>query len=140
MKNIALILIICLTAALAVPALAGNAAEQEAPESMYNLPVSLAHVAGLDGADIENAVIAAFLIDCEDGPHPVELSPEQEKAVRRMALSTQVTEKVNDSGLTGGMTSYVFLSPDGEYLGSFEIYEGLLLLGDGMYRVSEPGL
>lgn len=140
MKNIAIILIICLTAAIAVPALAGSGAEQEALVSMYSLPVSLASVSGLEDADIENAVIRAWFMDCEDGPHPVELTSEREEEIRAMALSAMVTEKVNNMGLTGGMTSYSFLSPEGDYLGSFEIYEGLLLLGDGMYRVSEPGL
>ena len=84
-----------------------------------------------DGLD--TAVITAYITDCETGPAPAELSPEEAEWVRFIAMNCRVMEKVNDISVTGGTWIYSFETPGGKHLLSVEMYRGLIVGSDGMY-------
>lgn len=84
-----------------------------------------------DGLD--TAVITASKTDCESGPEPVEITPEEAESIRRMAIYGMVTEKANDTSVTGNTWVYSFVTPAGKYLLSIEMYQGLIVSSDGMY-------
>ena len=95
-------------------------------------PIPVAEFLGLDRDAIRDAQIRAYLIDCEAGPIEVESVDER---VRDIVLSGMVTGKVNATMVTGGTTSIGFYDGDDNCLGSFELYQGLLVANDGMYRI-----
>ena len=83
---------------------------------------------------LDTAVITGYSIDCEAGPSPVEMTPEEVEEIRRLAVSGVVTEKASDESVTGGTWVYSFESPDGKHLLSIEMYKGLIVAVDGMYH------
>ena len=83
---------------------------------------------------LETAVITGYSIDCEAGPSPVEMSPEEIEDIRLLAVSGVVTDKANDESVTGGTWVYSFETPEGEHLLSIEMYKGLIVAVDGMYH------
>lgn len=85
-----------------------------------------------DGLD--TAVITAYTTDCETGTSPAELSQEEEERIRRIAMNGQITEKADDTSVTGGTWIYSFETPGGKHLLSLEMYRGLIVGNDGMYR------
>ena len=84
-----------------------------------------------DGLD--TAVITAYITDCETGPEPVELSPEETEWARFIAMYGRIMEKINDTSVTGGTWIYSFETPGGKHLLSIEMYHGLIVGNDGMY-------
>lgn len=85
---------------------------------------------------LETAVIRGWMTDCEEGPIPVEISAEEAESIRRLAIGGVVTRKANDLCVTAGTWLYTFSTPEGQYLLSVELYEGLLVSNDGMYTFS----
>ena len=84
-----------------------------------------------DGLD--TAVITAYFTDCETGPEPAEISPEEAEWVRCIAMNSRVLEKADDTSVTGGTWIYSFETPGGKHLLSIEMYRGLIVGSDGMY-------
>ncbi len=84
-----------------------------------------------DGLD--TAVITAYFTDCETGPEPAEISPEEAEWVRCIAMNSRVMEKADDTSVTGGTWIYSFETPGGKHLLSIEMYRGLIVGSDGMY-------
>ena len=95
-------------------------------------PVPVAEFLGLDPEAIRNAQIREYIIDCEAGPIEAESVDE---SVRDIVLNGMVTGKVNATMVTGGTASIGFYDEDDNYLGGFELYQGLLVTRDGMYRI-----
>ena len=85
-----------------------------------------------DGLD--TAVITAYITDCETGPAPAELSPEETEWIRSVAMNGLVTEKASDASVTGGTWIYSFETPGGKHLLSVEMYRGMIAGSDGMYN------
>jgi hypothetical protein len=84
-----------------------------------------------DGLD--TAVITAYFTDCETGPEPAEISPEEAEWVRCIAMNSRIMEKADDTSVTGGTWIYSFETPGGKHLLSIEMYRGLIVGSDGMY-------
>ena len=85
---------------------------------------------------LETANIACYKNDCEEGPSEVEMTEEEKENIRLLAMDGVVTDKANDTSVTGGTWSYVFTSPEGQYLLSIEMYKGWIVGADGMYNYS----
>ena len=49
-------------------------------------------------------------------------------------MNGQITEKADDTSVTGGTWIYSFETPGGKHLLSLEMYRGLIVGNDGMYR------
>jgi len=103
-------------------------------DGTVEIPVwQFCHAESAEGLD--TAVITCALMDCEVGPIPCQdVTEEQLEAVRRLAMYGVVTDRANDMMVTGGTVSYSFLTPEGEYLMSVELYEGWMVGPDGMYN------
>ena len=84
-----------------------------------------------DGLD--TAVITAYTVDCEEGPAPAEITPEEAENIRQLAMNGTVTGKVSDEMVTGGTWIYTFETPKGTHLLSIEMYKGRIVGSDGMY-------
>ena len=84
-----------------------------------------------DGLD--TAVITAYFTDCETGPEPAEISPEEAEWVRCIAMNSRIMGKADDTSVTGGTWIYSFETPGGKHLLSIEMYRGLIVGSDGMY-------
>ena len=95
-------------------------------------PIPAAEFLGLDRETVRSARMKAYIIDCEAGPREVESVDE---SLREIVLSGMVTGKANATMVTGGTTSIGFYDEDDNYLGGFELYRGLLVMSDGMYRI-----
>ena len=85
---------------------------------------------------LETAVITCSRVSCEEGPIPQEFTPEEAEEIRSLAINGTVTGKANDMCVTGGTWLYTFETPEGEYLLSIELFQGLLVGNDGMYNFS----
>ena len=85
---------------------------------------------------LETAVIRVYMSDCEEGLIPVDATDEETEEIRDLAINGFITGKVNDMCTTGGTWVYTFESPEGKYLLSVELYEGLMVSSDGMYSFS----
>lgn len=85
-----------------------------------------------DGLD--TAVITAYTVDCESGPEPTEIAPEEAEQIRSLAMNGVVTEKASDEMVTGGTWIYSFETPGGKHLLSIEMYKGWIVGSDGMYK------
>lgn len=95
-------------------------------------PIPAAELLGLDPEAVRDAEIRAYYVDCEEGL--VELGTADE-SVREIVLRGVVTGKASASSVTGGTTAVLFYGEDGKCLGGFEIFDGLIAVSDGMYRV-----
>ena len=84
-----------------------------------------------DGLD--TAVITAYTTDCETGAIPAELTPEEAEWIRNVAMNGIITEKADDTFVTGGTWIYSFETPGGKHLLSVEMYRGMIVGSDGMY-------
>ena len=85
-----------------------------------------------DGLD--TAVITGWTTDCEEGLIPAEMTPEEIEEIRLLAMNGTVTGKASDESVTGGTWVYTFETPGGKHLLSIEIYKGMIVASDGMYR------
>ncbi len=95
-------------------------------------PVPLYEFLGLDPELIRSAAVKASYMDCEAGPREIE---DPSKGVILAVLDGKVTGKANSTMVTGGTYVFGFYGEDGNYLGSLEIYQGLLVTDDGMYYI-----
>ena len=84
-----------------------------------------------DGLD--TAVITAYNVDCEEGPAPTKITPEEAESIRQLAMNGTVTGKVSDEMVTGGTWIYTFETPKGTHLLSIEMYKGRIVGSEGMY-------
>ena len=82
---------------------------------------------------LETAVITGYTIDCESGPCPYEMTPEEAAEIRLLAMEGVITGKASDLSVTGGTWVYCFESPEGDFLLSIEMYKGLIVSAGGMY-------
>lgn len=98
-------------------------------------PVAVCDFCKLDAAALADAEVRCAEIDCEAGPIEVALDEDEAAEVREMALNSKVTGKANATMVTGGTVVYSFYDAAGEYLGSVELYRGLLVARDGMYTL-----
>lgn len=118
-----------------IPAETVPSAPPADPDGWEEIPVwKFCHAASPDGLD--TAVIRCFTTDCEEGPVPAEVSEDELESIRSLALYGVVTGRRNDTMVTGGTWLYTFEAPDGTWLLSVELYQGLLVGPDGMYGFS----
>ena len=78
-------------------------------------------------------MITAYTTDCETGASPAAISPEEAERIRSIAMKGIITEKADDTSVTGGTWIYSFETPGGKHLLSVEMYRGLIVGSDGMY-------
>ena len=83
---------------------------------------------------LETAVILGYKLDCEEGPVPYEMPEEEAEELRTLAMYGVITGKKSDEMVTGGTWLYTFKTPDGDCIMTVELYRGLLVGSDGMYR------
>ncbi len=86
---------------------------------------------------LASAVITCSLLDCEAGPIPKEITPEETEELRTLAAYGVVTGKASDEMVTGNIWLYSFETPEGAYIMTVEMYRGLLVGPDGMYAYRE---
>ena len=98
-------------------------------------PVPVMTFLGREDVDLTDAEVEATVTDCEAGPRRIELAEPEKEGIIRMALNGRVTGKANGLMVTGGTTVYTFRRRDGSYLMSLELYDGMLVYLDGMYRL-----
>ncbi len=99
-------------------------------------PVPVAEFCGWQDIDFSKVVIECGLEDCEEGPIPLELTDGDREEIIEIATTWQVVGKANAMILSGGPKTAGFYDGSGKYLGSLSLFEGLLVLGDGMYYIS----
>ena len=100
-------------------------------------PVPVKVFCKMDSLDFEQVTISAVRSDCEEGNKELMVSDAERDSIIRLMTSGVVTGKANASAVTGGTYTYVFSDKAGNYLGSIELYKGLLVRSDGMYSISE---
>ena len=98
-------------------------------------PVPVARFCGLDAEKLAQARVRAASIDCEEGAEDIALSYEEQREIIALALHGTVVGKENALTVTGGSTRYSFYDAEDGYLGSLELYRGLLVMSDGMYGI-----
>ena len=96
-------------------------------------PVPLAEFAGLDTDAVPSASVQGYLIDCEEGPIPLELTEKDITALVYLVRNAKVTGKADCVVSTGGMASYSFYDADEKLIGTLEFEDGLLVWGEGHY-------
>ena len=77
--------------------------------------------------------------DGEAGPRELEVTEDEAKQVISFMKNALVTGKENAMCVTGGTTILYFTDSDGNSLGAVELYDGLLVMNDGMYQVEGGG-
>ena len=101
-------------------------------------PVPIAEYCRISGIDAENIVVRCYDSDCEIGLIDVELSEKEQQDYLNLIRNGFVTGMANATMVTGGTYVIVFENADGAYLGSIELYHGLLCMNDGMYEIEWP--
>jgi len=99
------------------------------------MPVPIRQFCNIREFDANLATISACYIDCEEGPKQLTVSEEERQSILRIILNGKVIGKDNATVVTGGTTSCWITDPEGNELGSIELYKGLLVRDDGMYRI-----
>ena len=102
-------------------------------------PVPLADFTGLDADALTDAEIEGFLVDCEEGLIPLDLSTEDKSELLSLIRSGTVTGKADCVESSGGMYSYSFYDRSGALLGKVMFEEGLLLTDSGRFYLSMDG-
>ena len=95
-------------------------------------PVDMLTFCGYPDVDLSKCTLTAYENDCEAGP----TETESDRTARDI-LSLHVIGKKNSLSVTGNTILYCFTQPDGTVVASFEFYKDLLVMPDGMYRVSK---
>ena len=103
------------------------------------VPQPLAAFLNIPLTEVDQARIRCLYMDCEAGPQPVELTVEEETAIRELLKSGMVTGKANSISVTGGTRSYSVSDSEGNLLGWMELYGELLVRGNGMYTLGPDG-
>ena len=85
-----------------------------------------------DGLD--TAVITGYQSDCEEGLLPIQMTPEETESIRWLTMNGTVLRKVNSLAVTGGTWVYTFETPEGKYLLTVDLYEGMIVGSDGMHE------
>ena len=110
-----------------------NSGTSDASASPGEIPVwQFFHAASAE--ELETAVITGTITDCESGPIPCEVTEDEAKSIRMLALYGVVTGRESDMMVTGGTRLFTFETPAGEYLMTIEMYMGHLVGNDGMYN------
>lgn len=87
---------------------------------------------------LETAVIKCFQSSCEEGPHEIEITPGEIEDIRDIAINGVITGKASDMSVTGGTWLCTFVTPEGEYLLTIELYKGWIVdSATGMYTFSK---
>ena len=108
-----------------------DAVEPAAEDESGDIPVWKFCHGVRDG--LETAGIKGYTTDCEEGPIPYEMTPEEIDEIRNIALCGVITGKANDMSVTGGTWVYTFENPEGKMILAIELYKGLIVSSDGMY-------
>lgn len=101
-------------------------------------PVRLGEFLRIDWVDREDITMECQLMDCEAGPIDCPVGAEDTEEILNILRHSSVTGKANASFVTGGTYAFIFRDSEGKCLGSFELYRGLLVRGDGMYYIDMP--
>lgn len=96
-------------------------------------PVPLAEFIGLDADAILSASVRGYLIDCEEGPIPLELTEKDITALVYLVRNAKVTGKADCVVSTGGVASYSFYDAEEKLIGTVEFEDGLLVWDAGHY-------
>ena len=105
------------------------------PVGFQPIPVNV--FCKMENVDFEQVTITAGRSDCEAGLMELDVSDTERESIVRLMTNGYVTGKANASCVTGGTYCYSFSDKEGNYLGSIELYKGLLVRSDGMYSISE---
>ena len=135
MRKLILLTLICLAVMMPCAVLA-EAASSGSGAPVISDPVPLIEFLGWEDYDLQNAAVQCSENDCEEGPIPVEITEEDREEILEFISENLVTGKENDLSVTGGTISWIFLDAGGNYLCSLELYDGLLVMNDGMYRLA----
>ncbi len=104
------------------------------PAGFQSVPVMVFCAFG--EVDLAGAAVGKVYSDCEEGLIRQETGEAEREQILALVTRGTVTGKVNALAVTGGTTVYTLYSPEGECLGSIELYQGLLVRPDGMYAVA----
>ena len=96
-------------------------------------PIPLHSFTGLIFFDPAEVKVSGGYMDCEAGYIPFDLSPEDEAEILDLIANGMVTGKANASMVTGGTKVFHLEDRAGNWVGSIELYDGLLVWADGMY-------
>ena len=102
-------------------------------------PVPVAVFCRMENVDWDSVTVSACHTDCEAGPRELEVTEDEAKWVIEFMKAAQVTGKENAMCVTGGTTILYFTDSEGNGLGTVELYNGLLVMNDGMYHVEGGG-
>ena len=105
------------------------------PGGFQPVPVSI--FCKMENVDFEQVTITAGRSDCEAGYMELTVSDAERESIIHLMTNGFVTGKANASLVTGGTFTFVFSDNAGNYLGSIELYKGLLVRSDGMYSISK---
>ena len=114
----------------------GYAADGIAPYGFRT--VSVREFLGLEKVDAATAVITIVENDSEAGPKEPEVTEKDREWALAMLERGIITRKVNNRRVAYNTKSYLFHTPDGEYLGRIELSRGMAVTDDGMYQMSLP--
>ena len=78
-----------------------------------------------------------MMADCEAGLIPVELNDADRERVLKLVTTGNVTGKANATMISGGMTEYWFEDENGKYICGIQLYDGLMIMDDGMWYVAD---
>lgn len=111
-------------------------AEFDCPIKPLNIRrTPLAEFLGVDEGVFEGATLTASRLDCEAGYIDIEIDEEETGEKIEWLSGLVVTGKRNALCVTGNTEVYTLHSPEGAFLARFELYQGLLVMDDGMYAV-----
>lgn len=102
-------------------------------------PVKLRDFLQIDWLDREDITMECWMTDCEEGLLDYPLADGDTEIILNILRNASVTGKANATQVTGGTYVFRFSNGEGEYLGSFEVYDSLLVVSDGMYYIEMPG-
>lgn len=100
-------------------------------------PVSIIDFCGWQDIDFNGLAISCADIDCEAGLIPVELNDADRERVLKLVTAGNVTGKANATMISGGMTEYWFEDENGKYICGIQLYDGLMVMDDGMWYVGD---
>ena len=102
-------------------------------------PVRLRDFLHMDWLDREDITMECWLTDCEEGLLDCPVTADDMEKILHILRNASVTGKANAAMVTGGTYVFSFSDREGTYLGSFEVYENLVVSNDGMYYFEIPG-
>ena len=109
--------------------------EKTTGESWGFTPVKIRDFLHIDWLDRKDMTMECYLTDCEEGLIDCPVTAGDTEKILNILQNASVTGKANATFVTGGTYVFIFYDSTGEYLGSFEVYEDLLVSNDGMYYI-----